>query len=289
MEFHKVIDNDFLQVYHIKHPNDEWKKKFKEPTVIVSYNPDNRLVKIRNTNKIFDWRLISDLSYVFTTSPESVIKNAFKKIPLPDGINVNKKCGFNGTVPEIFSNKHDIVLTAFSMSEEEYSPLMLYESFSMVTNKEELKSNGSNLMKIINKVIRSRMRKKYSFVDFVSNLGKSFPLNYMVTLRRFYSVITEKDLDPNNMVKDVNFYIGYDCRYGTTITENELSKHMETILYKPGDIIYVYETYDNPMKKIIENCKQKNIKYKELHKHCISMSYKDYCNLQLVSRISDFM
>lgn len=289
MELHKVIDNDFIQVYHIKNPSAEWKKKYKKSTVVVSYNPDYQTVKTRNINKIFDWGIMSDLSYIFTTEPKQMIKNAFKNIPLQNSVPVNKKCGFNATKPEAFSDEFDVMMTAFSMDNVEYSPLMLFESFTIASTKEELNKCGDKLMSTVNKIAKSHLPKKMTFVEFIPALAKTFPLNYMITLRKFYKVITEKHLDPKTNVKDVDFYIGFDSRHGTTLTENELSKQMESRIYKPNDIIHVYETYNNPMDKIQKSCKEKNIDFVIVHKHCISMKYKDYCNLPLVSRISNFV
>ena len=290
MELKKVIDGDYLQIYTIKKPNKNWLKKFPNKSIIISYNLETKIVTLKNTNEMFDWNIFKDLTYIFTTISETVISKMFKDIT-DEHINViNKKCGLNAGDQNMYDDKHNLGLTLFSLNKYEYPPTFIDQSINIMSNYDEIINlNKDKFNKAITNIYNKNNKPLNSFVEFVESIQKKFPLNYMLTIRRFYSVIKESDLKGVKNNKKADLYVGYDAREIDNVKENNLIKHMEELTYSDNDMILLYETYNNPMEKIIKQCEDKHIKYEMVHKHCIKMNVKNYNKLDLVSSICDYL
>lgn len=288
MEFKKVIDKDYLQVYCILKPNKEWTSKYPHNSVIISFNNNTKTVMLRNTNNAFDWKVLNSISYIFTTLNEKAVKKMFSALPYMDGMPFNKHCGLNPVDQTLYTPDKNVILSVFSLQECVYSPNYIAETINVKTNYDEMMNVSSRQFhEVINKIVKIACKPVGSFVNFVDSLYKSFPFNYMATLRRFKDVIKEEDL--KEQINTNRYYIGYDMRYGDLFKENKLIQKMEEMNYGENDRIVVFETYNNPMSKIIQQLKAKDIKYKQIHEHCIQLSVKDYDKLKLVSTITDFI
>ena len=290
MELKKIIDGDYLQIYTIKKPNKNWLKKFPNKSTIITYNPTTKIVMLKNTNEMFNWSIFNNLTYIFTTVSETVILKMFKGITDKSIKTINKRCGLNGCDQYMYDDKHNIGLILFSLSKYKYPPTFVNQSINVMSNYNEIMNlNKDNFNKAITKIYNETNKPLKSFVEFVESIQKKFPLNYSLTVRRFYDVIKESDLNGVKNNKIVNLYIGYDSRGIDNVKENKLIKHMEELTYSDDDTILLYETYNNPMAKIIKQCEDKNIKYEKVHKHCIKLDIKSYNKLDLVSTICDYL
>lgn len=291
MELRKIIDNDFLQIYSIKNPNKEWLKKFPNKSTILTYDLNSKTVMLRNTNELFNWNFFKSITYVFTTVPEQAVIKMFQFMIEDKSFPLNKKCGLNACNQTLYTDKHNVVISLFSLNTYKYPPTFIDQSINIVSNYEEIINLDKNkFKKAIMKIFDKNNKPIKSFVDFVEGLQENFPLNYMITIRRFYDVIKESDLKtPKENEKQFDFYIGYDIRSADRIKENNLIKHMEELSYSNDDSILLYETYNNPMSEIIKQCKSKNISYEKIHKHCIKLTIKDYNKLNLISTICDYL
>lgn len=305
MELIKVIDQDYLQIYHIKNPSKQWKNKFPRPVVNISYDPNNSLITCRNINNLFEWSIMENYTYIFTTIPEKVIISTFSMFL--DEIKLNfdkkqfvKKCGLNGVKQELYTKEDNVIITIMSQQNKIYPPSYMSESVNIISNYNEIINlNKQQFMKAINKIMNKEQQHIKNFIDFVHLIHINFPLNYMLTLRRFPDVIKESDLnkgnenDKNNKKDktndELNYYIGYDMRYGDNIEENKLIEKMENICYNDNDIIIIYETYNNTINNIIKTCEKNKINFIRLHDYAISVSYKDYKQIDLISMISDYI
>lgn len=290
MKLEKVIDVSALQVYHITDPDKEWKKKFPHKSTAIMYNPDRGIVKLKNSNNAFSWEVMNNLTYIFTTLPPKVIKSMFKDLPIGEKAYVHKKCGLNGGNQSLYSDKSNVVMALYSLPKYEYPPTFTSEKIDIVSNYEEMINiNPQKFNSAIERIFVEHTRAFNSFVEFVEAIKNKFPLNYMLSIRRFNKVITDADLKKRKPLSSEHFYVGYDMRYGDLVKENKLIQKMESMAYKDNDNIILYETYNNPLETILKQCKNKHIKYTQPHKHCIKLNIKDYLKLELVSRISDFV
>ena len=203
---------------------------------------------------------------------------------------INKKCGLNAGDQNMYDDKHNLGLILFSLNKYEYPPTFIDQSINIMSNYDEIINlNKDKFNKAITNIYNKNNKPLNSFVEFVELIQKKFPLNYMLTIRRFYSVIKESDLKGVKNNKKADLYVGYDAREIDNVKENKLIKHMEELTYSDNDMILLYETYNNPMEKIIKQCEDKHIKYERVHKHCIKMNVKNYNKLNLVSTICDYL
>ena len=288
MEFKKVIDKDYLQVYTIIKPSKEWISKYPHNSVIISFNNNTKTVMLRNTDNAFDWKILNSISYIFTTLNEKAVKKMFSSLPYNDSMPFNKHCGLNPVDQTLYTADKNVILSIFSLQECIYSPNYIAESINVKSSYDEImNTDNKQFHEVINKIVKTASKPLNSFVNFIDAIYKSFPFNYMATLRRFNEVIKEDDLkkETNNN----KYYIGYDMRYGDLYKENKLIHKMEDLNYNDTDKIVIFETYNNPMSKIIQQLKAKDIKFKQIHEHCIQLNVKDYNKLKLVSTITDFI
>ena len=290
MELKRIIDKAYLQVYRVVNPDAGWKKEFPNASTIITYDINSSVVKLKNTNAAFDWSILTNITYIFTTLPEKAIKSSFAGLPMSPSVPLRKKCGLNASNQKLYTKENNVVLSLYSLQDFEYPPTFLTEHFDVVSNFDEIMSlEDQQLQNAICKMGRKHMRTFKSFVDFVNAIKKNFPLNYMITIRRFYDKITLNDLKKPGTLKPHTMYIGYDMRYGDLMKENVLIRKMESLSYNENDEMLIYETYNNPMDSILQQCKEKNITYTQPYKHCIRIKVNDYEKLKLVSTISDFL
>lgn len=293
MKLTKIIDGDIIQLYNITNTDDKWNKKYPKKNVCVIYDINNKIVYIENVDIVPIFKLIDKISYIFSKQPIKQLEKSFKfmqNIKSHDA--VVKRCGFNGVNSELLTNEYNAVVSLMSLNQYEYNPTYLTQEIFIQSNYDEL-IKINDYQKIFKKIVDKHCDQfKYNhFVDFIEELKNNFPLNYGGSIRRFVDIIDNKTLTNYNNNK-VNYYIGYDCRASTTDDEIKLSQHIENNTYKLNkDYVFVYETYNNSMKKIKDICKKENIEFKDIHKHCIKVSNNDYNKLstKLISTLSDFI
>ena len=290
MKFEKVIDEAYTQVYHVVEPSKEWLKRFPCKTTIITYNPNTAIIKSKNTNAPIDISIVAVFSYVFTTIPPAAIKSVFKGLPFDTPPKLRKHCGLNGCEQSLYSEKNNTLISLFSLPKYEYPPTYIRERINIVASYDEIMNIDDKLFdQVVGNIFVKSNSKIKSLIDFVDTIKERFPFNYMLTVRRFHKTLTNDSFKNPKPLGLKHFYIGYDMRYGDLIKENKLIKRMESLAYNDKDDILVYETYNNPMKTIIKQCEDKQIKYTEIHKHCIKLKMEDYLKLNLVSKISDFV
>lgn len=295
MELIKIIDQDYIQIYHIKNPSKTWKNKFPQPVVNISYDPYNSIISCRNINNLFEWSVLDNYTYIFTTLPEKVIISTFSMFLDDIKLNFNKnqfikKCGLNGVKQELYTKENNVIITVMSQQNQIYPPSYISESVNIISNYNEIINlDKQRFIKAINKIMNKEQQHIKNFVDFVHLIHINFPLNYMLTLRRFPNVIKEGDLNKNIENNELQYYIGYDMRFGNNDEENKLIEKMENICYNDNDIIIIYETYNNNINEIIKKCEKQKINFIKLHEYAISVKYKDYKQIDLISMISDYI
>lgn len=294
MELLKVVDNEELQVYSIIKPTNDFKSTFPKQFTIVTYNYNGNIVILENTDTL-PWNVFNGLSYVFSYKEPKTLTKLFTNITGKRKQTKTKKfkkyCGLNAVEQTLFSNEEDVVLSLMTLNDYEYNPHILNQYVYITTNYDEMINvNKNELIAATNKIIVEDMVKLKSFVDFIVKLKESFPLNYGATIRRFNKKITLKDITtiPKNINDNkLQYYIGYDQR-NSNKDEIEMMRHIESICYN-NDIVYVYETYNNPIKSIMKQCDDKKIPYKKIYKKIIQISGSDYDKLEFVKTIADFI
>ena len=292
MELVRVVDGDVLQLYSVHKPDNKWLKAFPKKNVCVMYDVNKSCVCIENIDTIPLYDLFDKLCYVFSTQPEKQLKTTYKfmnnRVVNKDG--VVKKCGFNSSNPELITKEYNAVLSLMSLSQYEYSPRYLTQEVFVQTTYDELTS-VHDFQQVFTKIVNKHCEqfKHKHVVDFVKSLQQHFPLNYGGSLRRFPGKITTKSL--SSLSKDVEYYVGYDCRNITGAKEIKLAQHMEQYIYSNNDYVYVYETYNNSIDNIKQLCKNNGIVYKDINKHCVLVNNDDYNRLssQLKATLSDFI
>lgn len=294
MKLTKIIDSDITQLYNIQNADDKWNKKFPKKNVCIIYDFNNKSVYVENVDVIPVFKLIDKLSYVFSKQPAKQLEKSFKFMQyMNTNDNIIKRCGFNGVNSELLTNGYNAVISLMSLKQYEYSPLYLPQEIYIRCDYDKL-INLNDYQNIFNKIVvkHCEQYKLKHVIDFIEELKNNFPLNYGGTVRRFVNIIDNKALTNNEINDDIKYYIGYDCRTATTNDEIKLSQHIENDIYNiKNECVYVYETYNNPMKTIKEICKNENIKYKDIHKHCIKINNDDYNKLstKLTATLSDFI
>ena len=294
MELVKVIDSDIMQLYAIHNADTTWNKTYPKKNVCVIYDVNNKAVYIENVDTIPIFNLIDKFSYVFSKQPDKQLKKAYKfmnDIHLSD-TNIAKKCGFNGVNSELLTNDCNAVMSIMSLKQYEYTPTYLTQEIYIQSDYNEMITTN-DYQHIINKVVNKHCKqvKLKHFVDFIEELKNNFPLNYGGSIRRFVNIINKQTLKTDKKNKH-EYYIGYDCRTTDTANEIKLAEHIEHDVYtSKDDTVYVYETYNNPIENIKRICKDNNIPYEDIHKHCIKVNGDDYNKLstQLVATLSDFI
>lgn len=298
MQFKKIIDGEIIQLYTIVKPNDKWNKLYPKKYVCVIYDVNNKNVSIQNVDSVPIFYLMDKYCYIFSKQPSQQLKKTFgfmKDIHINDNNNIIKKCGFNSVNPELLTKDYNSVMCVLSLKNQEYPPTYLTQDIYIQSNYNEM-ITINDYQKVVNKIVNKHNKqfKINDFVDFIKQLQINFPLNYGGSIRRFHDTITKESFKNviNKQKQQYEYYLGYDCRDITDDNEIELAKHMEQSVYlSNNDYTYVYETYNNSMSKIKQICKDNNINYKQIHKHCISVNNDDYNKLstKLTATLSDFI
>ena len=318
MELHKVIDESLLQIYNIVKPDKQWKSVFPYKYVYVYYDIMNNNVFIKQSNDFDIYKLLdictnpmsNYFAYVFTTEPISKLKRLTSclydmKSKDKNKYYVDKTCGLNPANPELFTKDNNVMFNILSKDNFEYPPTFIHEHIYVLSNYNEIINENKKVFnkcinnivnKDIEKQIESNKHSKYKslFVKFVIDLKNNFPLNYNGSIRRFSNKITSKDFTTKgtNTNETLKFYIGYDSRDIDSQKENSLVKTMETITdTNKNNWMIIYETYNNPIKNIIDVCTKNNIEYKIVNKKSILIRNNKYSELakHLITSISDFV
>ena len=283
-------------MYAVHNADDKWNKTYPKKNVCVIYDVNNKSVYVENVDTIPIFSLMDKFSYIFSKQPDKQLKKAFKfmnNINMNGKQNVIKKCGFNGVNSELLTNYYNAVMSIMSLSQYEYPPQYLTQEVYIQGDYNEMLT-VKDYQHVANSVVDEHCKqfKFKHFVDFISELQKNFPLNYGGSIRRFVNVIDKQTLKAKPSKNNYEYYIGYDCRTTDTNNEIKLAEHVEHNIYtSKDDNVYVYETYNNSISKIKEICKNNNLKYKDIHKHCIMVNSDDYNKLStmLVATLSDFI
>lgn len=318
MELHKVIDESLLQIYNIVKPDKQWKSVFPYKYVYVYYDIMNNNVFIKQSNDFDIYKLLdictnpmsNYFAYMFTTESISKLKRLTSclydmKSKDKNKYYVDKTCGLNPANPELFTKDNNVMFNVLSKDNFEYPPTFIHEHIYVLSNYDEIinenkkafnKCINNIVNKDIDKQIESNKHSKYNslFVKFIIDLKNNFPLNYNGSIRRFSNKITSKDFitKGTNNNETLKFYIGYDSRDIDSQKENSLVKTMETITDTNKNIwMIIYETYNNPIKNIIDVCNKNNIEYKIVNKKSILIRNNKYSDLakHLITSISDFV
>ena len=318
MELHKVIDESLLQIYNIVKPDKQWKSVFPYKYVYIYYDIMNNNVFIKQSNDFDIYKLLdictnpmsNYFAYVFTTEPISKLKRLTSclydmKSKDKNKYYVDKTCGLNPANPELFTKENNVMFNILSKDNFEYPPTFIHEHIYVLSNYDEIinenkkafnKCINNIVNKDIDKQIESNKHSKYNslFVKFIIDLKNNFPLNYNGSIRRFSNKITSKDFitKGTNNNETLKFYIGYDSRDIDSQKENSLVKTMETITdTNKNNWMIIYETYNNPIKNIIDVCNKNNIEYKIVNKKSILIRNNKYSDLakHLITSISDFV
>ena len=318
MELHKVIDESLLQIYNIVKPDKQWKSVFPYKYVYVYYDIMNNNVFIKQSNDFDIYKLLdictnpmsNYFAYVFTTEPINKLKRLTSclydmKSKDKNKYYVDKTCGLNPANPELFTKENNVMFNILSKDNFEYPPTFIHEHIYVLSNYDEIinenkkafnKCINNIVNKDIDKQIESNKHSKYNslFVKFIIDLKNNFPLNYNGSIRRFSNKITSKDFitKGTNNNETLKFYIGYDSRDIDSQKENSLVKTMETITdTNKNNWMIIYETYNNPIKNIIDICNKNNIEYKIVNKKSILIRNNKYSDLakHLITSISDFV
>lgn len=318
MELHKVIDESLLQIYNIVKPDKQWKSVFPYKYVYVYYDIMNNNVFIKQSNDFDIYKLLdictnpmsNYFAYMFTTESISKLKRLTSclydmKSKDKNKYYVDKTCGLNPANPELFTKDNNVMFNILSKDNFEYPPTFIHEHIYVLSNYDEIinenkkafnKCINNIVNKDIEKQIESNKHSKYNslFVKFIIDLKNNFPLNYNGSIRRFSNKITSKDFitKGTNNNETLKFYIGYDSRDIDSQKENSLVKTMETITdTNKNNWMIIYETYNNPIKNIIDICNKNNIEYKIVNKKSILIRNNKYSDLakHLITSISDFV
>lgn len=318
MELHKVIDESLLQIYNIVKPDKQWKSVFPYKYVYIYYDIMNNNVFIKQSNDFDIYKLLdictnpmsNYFAYMFTTEPISKLKRLTSclydmKSKDKNKYYVDKTCGLNPANPELFTKDNNVMFNVLSKDNFEYPPTFIHEHIYVLSNYDEIINENKKVFnkcinnivnKDIDKQIESNKHSKYKslFVKFIIDLKNNFPLNYNGSIRRFSNKITSKDFitKGTNNNETLKFYIGYDSRDIDSQKENSLVKTMETITdTNKNNWMIIYETYNNPIKNIIDVCNKNNIEYKIVNKKSILIRNNKYSDLakHLITSISDFV
>ena len=294
MKAEKVIDNLYLQVYHVSNLTKDYKNEFPKQNVIITYAPETSGIISKNSADIRDPLLNLGYTYIFTTlNKEEIItklkiKEPFDKSIEKDYLN-NKSCGMNGVNQDIYTKNNNVVMSVMSSQSELYPINYIRGDIDILTNYKELSGlTGAKFKTAINKAVNSVITPLKTFNNLIKSLSKEFPLNYGGSIRRFKNTITENDLKKKDS-NEYKYYIGYDIRYSNYKQENDLNKIMEKLTKEKDDVLYVYETYSNPIKDILKQCKEKKIKYELVYKYCIKIKEEDYDKLNLSACVSEYV
>lgn len=307
----KILDYPFFQCYLIDKSDKETNKMFPENNIIVKYNPQLSLVSTVNVSTLPSWEIFNDLTYMFckqsTKFNEKTLTNLYRNIiGKQETENTVKYCGLNSCEQSLFTKDNNVILQLYSLENKEYPITFLQESVNIVTNYDDIKKlNKDKLKTALNNIVDNNSVHVSNFVEFIKMLNQCFPLNYGGTLRRFekiidFSKINQKDTSKVNQKdiskvnqkdthKSYDYYIGYDLRFSNSIKENELVHIFEDLSYDDKNKIIICETYNNSIKDIIKQCKQKKIKYSVIDKYTIKINNEDYDKLKFITTIADFI
>lgn len=318
MELHKIVDEECLQIYNVIKPDKQWKEVFPYKYVYIYYDLMDNNIYIKQSNEFDVYKLIdictnmnSDtFAYVFATESATKLKRLTSCLTneIDDKNNkyyVDKTCGLNPANPELFTKENNVMFNILSKDNFKYSPLFINEHIYVLSDyKEIINENKKSFYKCINNIVNDNMKiqiennkkSKYKsqFVKFVIDLKNYFPFNYNGSIRRFEDKITAKDFLtlPINSKDFIKYYIGYDSRDIDSLKENDLVKQMETLTdNNKNNWMIIYETYNNPIKKILNICDKNKIEYKMVNKKSILIKNSSYNTLEkhLYTSIADFV
>lgn len=281
MELQKIINTSKIQCYYIKNPSKVIKKAYPKKFIysILTQNGD---IKIYNTNKLNYYMFLFNTGFVFTYYNDKQLGKMFSDK------NVDKPITYpNGELNNYLDEENNVILNV-TTRDKEIPPRLLYDIIIKTNSKLINKLSEKELKNAIkNAILNNIGDEEYTVESWISEILQNIPISQS-ELKRFPNIINNKNINNLN-IKLENLCFEYNIHCSDRVNEIDTISKIEKTLDNINEVVYVYNTYNDILKKIISQAVKQKIKFKMLNENKLSIKYSDLCKIKIDYTINDFI